>query len=505
MITFLLSILILILGYFIYGKFVEKIFGADPNRDTPAITKQDGVDYVPLKLHKIFLIQFLNIAGLGPIFGAIAGALWGPVAFLWIVFGCIFAGAVHDYFSGMLSIRHGGESIPEIVGQYLGNGIKQFMRLFAVVLLLLVGVVFVKGPATILNGLTGANVSIIVAFIFLYYLLATLIPIDKLIGKIYPLFGLSLLIMAVGLFFALLFGGYSIPELSTTNFINMHSFPDKYPVFPLLFITIACGAISGFHATQSPLMARCISNEVHGKQVFFGAMITEGIVALIWAATAMAFFGGVSQLGDTMAIEGHNAAWIVNTICNTMLGKTGGILAIFGVVAAPVTSGDTAFRSVRLTIADTFNFSQHKITQRLMVTIPIFLVALALTQIDFAIIWRYFGWSNQVLATIVLWTAVTYMQKQGKTFWYVIIPATFITSVVITYILFASEGFQLPYLYSVIPGILLAHGICGLFLWRKFTKINSQKEKKPFFKLVFELVNTMKKIYISMFRKFVKP
>lgn len=466
MITFLICIAILIGGYFVYGSFVEKKFGADSNRETPAITKEDGVDFVPLKLHKIFLIQFLNIAGLGPIFGAIAGALWGPVAFLWIVFGCIFAGSVHDYFSGMLSIRHGGESIPEIVGKYLGNGVKQFMRLFAVVLLILVGVVFVKGPATILQGLTGANISILVAAIFAYYLLATMIPIDKLIGKIYPLFGLSLLIMAVGLFVALLFQGYSIPELKPSNLVNMHSSPGKHPVFPLLFVTIACGAISGFHSTQSPLMARCISNEAHGKKVFFGAMITEGIVALIWAAAAMAFFGGVSELGETMAQDGHNAAWVVNIVCNTMLGKIGGILAILGVVAAPITSGDTALRSVRLMIADMFGFSQKRILQRLLVTIPIFAVALALTQIDFAIIWRYFGWSNQVLATIVLWAAVAYMIKQGKTIWFVILPATFMTSVVTTYILVAPEGFQLSYYLSLTIGCIVAVAVCVFFLLR---------------------------------------
>lgn len=468
MITFLISISILILGYFVYGKYVEKKFGADENRVTPALSEQDGVDFVPLKLHKIFLIQFLNIAGLGPIFGAIAGALWGPVAFLWIVFGCIFAGAVHDYFSGMLSMRHGGESIPEIVGKYLGQAVKQFMRLFAIVLLILVGVVFVKGPATILQGLTGANIQILIAVIFIYYLLATMIPIDKLIGKVYPLFGLSLLIMAGGLLIMLLFGGYTIPELSPENLRNLHSSPEKFPVYPLLFITIACGAISGFHSTQSPLMARCISNEKYGKQVFFGAMITEGIVALIWAAAAMTFFGGVRELGETMALEGHNAAWVVNTICNTMLGRIGGVLAIFGVVAAPITSGDTAFRSARLTIADTFNISQKKITQRLVVTIPLFLFALALTQIDFAVVWRYFGWSNQVLATIVLWATVAYMQSQGKAFGFIIIPATFMTSVVITYILVAPEGLQLPYIYSVITGLGVALIMLAVFLKKAY-------------------------------------
>lgn len=305
MISLLICIIILVFGYFIYGTYVEKQFGIDVNRKTPAITKQDGVDFVPLKLGKIFLIQFLNIAGLGPIFGAISGALWGgPVAFLWITFGCIFGGIVHDYFSGMLSIRHNGQSIPEIVGIYLGNGVKHFMRIFAVVLLVLVGVVFVKGPASILQELTGISVSIMVIAIFLYYILATMIPIDKLIGKIYPLFGLSLLLMAFGLFGALVFQDYTIPEFSLDTLRNLHTDPDTFPVFPLVFVTIACGAISGFHATQSPLMARCISNEADGKKVFAGAMVTEGIIALIWAAVSMSFFGGVSQLGEAMAQDG---------------------------------------------------------------------------------------------------------------------------------------------------------------------------------------------------------
>lgn len=456
MISFIICIAILILGYYIYGNYIERKFGADPERTTPAISKEDGVDFVPLPLSKIFLIQFLNIAGLGPIFGAIAGALWGPVAFLWIVFGSIFAGAVHDYFSGMLSIRHDGDSIPEIVGEYLGTGIKYFMRIFSVVLLILVGVVFVKGPATILHELTGMGTSILVIIIFVYYLLATMIPIDKLIGKVYPLFGASLLIMAIGLFFALLFQDYTIPELSIQNLQNMHADPDSYPVFPLLFITIACGAISGFHSTQSPLMARCVSNEKQGKKVFFGAMITEGIVALIWAAIAMAFFGGVKELGTTMAEEGHNAAWVVNIICNTTLGKIGGILAIFGVVAAPITSGDTAFRSARLIIADAFNFDQAKLMKRFIITIPVFAIALAITQIDFAIVWRYFGWSNQMLATVVLWAIAVYVKQQGKTYWFILIPSAFMTAVVTTYILVAPEGFKLDYILSLSVGILVA-------------------------------------------------
>ncbi|WP_435182105.1 carbon starvation CstA family protein [Cellulophaga omnivescoria] len=467
MISLLICVVILVVGYFVYGTYVEKQFGIDTNRKTPAITKQDGVDFVPLKLGKIFLIQFLNIAGLGPIFGAISGALWGPVAFLWITFGCIFGGIVHDYFSGMLSIRHGGQSIPEIVGKYLGNGVKHFMRIFAVVLLVLVGVVFVKGPASILQELTGVSAATMVIVIFLYYILATMIPIDKLIGKIYPLFGLCLLLMAFGLFGALLFQDYTIPEFSISTLRNLHSNPDTFPVFPLVFVTIACGAISGFHATQSPLMARCISNEADGKKVFAGAMVTEGIIALIWAAVSMSFFGGISQLGEAMAQDGHNAAWVVNIICNTMLGKLGGILAVFGVVAAPITSGDTAFRSARLTIADSFNINQSKLLKRLLLTIPLFVIAIILTKVDFAIIWRYFGWSNQVMATIVLWASAVYMKKQGKKTWFIIFPAAFMTTVVVTYILVAPEGFKVNYTISYSVGILVSLLVTIWFLYTK--------------------------------------
>ncbi len=463
MITFLLSIIVLVAGYFLYGTWVDRKFGVDPSRKTPAVVNDDGVDYVPLKTGKIFLIQFLNIAGLGPIFGAIAGALWGPVAFIWIVLGSIFAGGVHDYFSGMLSVRHGGESIPEIVGKYLGIGMKNFMRVFAVILLILVGVVFVKGPATILYELSGVKEFYWIVAIFLYYILATMIPIDKLIGRVYPFFGLSLLIMAVGIMGVLFFGSFQIPDLTTSTLRNMHADSHRFPVFPMLFITIACGAISGFHSTQSPLMARCLSNEADGKKVFFGAMITEGIVALIWAAAAMSFFGGVRELGETMSDQGHNAAWVVNQICNTMLGKIGGILAIVGVVAAPITSGDTAFRSARLTVADSFRIKQVFLQQRLLITIPIFVVAFLLTTINFGIVWRYFGWSNQTLATIVLWAAAVYMLKEGRNFWIALLPAIFMTVIVVSYILIAPEGFQFSYSLSVIVGVVVAVVLTGWF------------------------------------------
>lgn len=467
MISFILSIIALIVGYFIYGKVVENVFGIDENRETPAVRLEDGVDFVPMPEWKIFLIQFLNIAGLGPIFGAIAGAMWGPAAFLWIVFGCIFAGAVHDYFSGMLSVRHDGASIPEVVGLYLGGGFKQFMRVFSVILLVLVGVVFVSGPAEILNGLLPAiSKNIFLYIIFAYYIIATIVPVDKLIGKIYPIFGICLLVMAIGVAVALIVGGYNIPEV-TGNLYNMHAQPKEYPLFPMLFITIACGAISGFHSTQSPLMARCITNEKQGRRIFYGSMVAEGIVALIWAAAAMTFFGGVEGLANAMAEHGNNAGWVVNQVCNSLLGRVGGALAILGVVACPITSGDTAFRSARLTIADSLKFKQESIKNRFIISIPLFVIGFYLTTIDFGIIWRYFGWSNQTLAAIVLWTAAMYLVKIGQNFWMAAIPAIFMTAVCTTYILVAPEGFKLSMIIGAPAGIVGAVVSLICFLWAK--------------------------------------
>lgn len=363
MITFIISLVALIAGYFFYGKFIEKIFGIDPNRKTPAYTLNDGIDYVPMNWKSIFLIQFLNIAGLGPIFGAVAGAMWGPVAFLWIVFGCIFGGAVHDYISGMISVRLNGLSIPEIIGKYLGNTIKQAMRYFTVGLMILVGAVFVMGPAKILDhlthdSLTFMNVTFWAIIIFIYYILATLLPIDKLIGKIYPFFGICLLFMALGILGGLFYYQAPIPELTLDSLKNFHNQGDAMPIFPMMFVSIACGAISGFHATQSPLMARCLKNETMGRRVFYGAMVAEGIVALIWAAAAMSFFGGIEQLNTTMTEQNGNAAYIVTLISETWMGRIGSVFAILGVVAAPITSGDTALRSARLIIADFLSINQ---------------------------------------------------------------------------------------------------------------------------------------------------
>jgi len=463
MITFFVCLIALVLGYVIYGALTEKLFGMEPERPTPAVANPDGVDFVPMGWGRIFLIQFLNIAGLGPIFGAVAGAMWGPVAFIWIVLGCIFAGAVHDYFAGMLSVRNGGASISEVVGTYLGPFFKQFMRFFSVVLLVLVGVVFVTGPAKILSGFeTPVSFQVWVYIIFVYYLLATLLPIDKLIGRIYPVFGVALLFMAVGIFYGLVTGGHTIPEMS---FQNMHSSPEKFPIFPMLFITIACGAISGFHATQSPLMARCLTGERLGRRVFFGAMIAEGIVAMIWAAAAMTFFDGVAALNTTMAAHGNNPAWAVNEISKGFLGVLGGALALLGVVAAPITSGDTAFRSARLIIADALRVKQGPIMRRLVITIPLFVIGFLLTKIDFGIIWRYFAWSNQSLATIMLWAASMYLVRKRGFHWFTTVPAIVMTAVCATYILTAPEGFALDYGLSVGIGISAALMALVVFLF----------------------------------------
>ena len=480
MITFLAGILVLILGYIFYSRFVERFADIDGKRTTPAYSMQDGVDYVPMPWWRVFLIQFLNIAGLGPIFGAVAGAMWGPVAFLWIVLGTVFAGGVHDYFSGMLSIKHKGLSITEIVGIYLGTGTKQFMRGFTVVLMILVGAVFIMGPAKILAGLTPewGTMTFWVWVVFIYYVLATMLPIDKIIGRIYPVFGFALLFMAVGLIIALFVKGYHIPELTPENMRNFHSEGDKFPIFPMLFITIACGAISGFHATQSPLMARCLTNEKLGRRVFYGAMVSEGVVALIWAAIGMSFYGGVSELNVVMTEQGGNAAFVVNEISNSLLGKFGGALALLGVVAAPITSGDTAFRSARLIVADFLKYKQGPIKNRLFVSIPLFAVGLLLTQIDFAIVWRYFAWSNQTLAMIVLWTITVYLVQQRKLYWITLIPAVFMTAVTSTYLLFAPEGFSLSKEISYsMGGVITVLSLLGFFIYRnKFLK--SEKDQK---------------------------
>lgn len=466
MLTFSIAVVCLLLGYGIYSRYVERVFVVDGNATTPAYSKTDGVDYVPMKTWKVFLIQFLNIAGLGPIFGAVAGAMWGPAAFLWIVVGCVFGGAVHDYLSGMISLRMGGASLPEIIGSLLGNTVKHLTRVFTIVLLVIVGVVFIKGPAGILHGMTSAWSSELfwISVVFVYYILATLLPIDKIIGNIYPVFGFALLFMAAGIVVMMVVGNYPVPEIDLSVFTsNPHASPEKFPVFPMMFISIACGAISGFHATQSPLMARCLKNEKHGRPVFFGAMIIEGIVALIWAAIAMSFFGGVRELNETMTNLGGSAAMVVNNVANTLLGKFGAILALLGVVAAPITSGDTAFRSARLIIADIFKFDQLSMKNRLVITIPLFAVGLLLTFVDFGVIWRYFAWMNQTFAVVTLWTITSYMVANKKPAWISLVPALFMTASTSIYILTAPEGFGLSHTVGFAAGLFVTLAIGTMF------------------------------------------
>ena len=441
MYSFLIALAVLIGGYFIYGAFVEKILDIDESRKTPAFTMQDGVDYIPLPTWKVFLIQFLNIAGLGPIFGAIMGVMYGPAAFIWIAIGTVFGGAVHDYTSGMLSLKRNGASLPEVVGDELGNGVKQVMRGFALILMILVGAVFVINPAQLLAGMTPDTLSLQfwIVVIFVYYILATLLPIDKLIGNLYPVFGFALLFMAVGIFVILLGHLEYIPEFSD-GLYNRYPSPEEHPIFPMMFVSIACGAISGFHATQSPLMARCIKNERLGRRVFYGAMVVEGIVALIWAAAGIAYFKG--SFADLASYLGSNStAPLVNEISISWLGKFGGLLAILGVIAAPITSGDTALRTARLITADFLHFKQNTIIRRLIISVPIFLASYLIMQINFQVLWRYFGWCNQALSVFTLWAITVYLARKKKLYIITLIPALFMTMVCTTYIIYAPEGF----------------------------------------------------------------
>lgn len=437
MITFFIALAVLIIGYLVYGKIIDKLFGADPKRETPAITMADGVDYVPMKPWRIFLIQFLNIAGVGPIIGAIMGAQFGTASFLWIVFGSIFAGAVHDYLSGMISLRNKGASLPEIHGMYLGNGMKQFMRIFLVILMVLVGVVFVNTPAILLINNFTPNFSpyIWVAIILVYYLIATLLPIDKIIGKIYPVFGFLLLGMAVAIFVAFIVYKPEIPEI-WSGLYNRHPDAAHSPIYPMMFISIACGAISGFHATQSPLMARCMVNEKQGRSIFYGAMITEGVVALIWAAAAAYFFGPDSVVDVT----GKSGVAVVGIIANTWFTPAIAVITILGVISAAVTSGDTALRSARLIIADFLHYDQKPIKNRLIVAIPMFVVTAVVLVYSIAdtsgfdMIWRYFAWANQVIAMVTLWAITVYLSKEKKNYIFSLVPAMFMTMVTMTYI-----------------------------------------------------------------------
>lgn len=460
MITFIVCLIALAGAYFTYGRYLGRLAGADGSRQMPCDALADGIDYIRMPRWRVFLIQLLNIAGTGPIFGAILGACFGPVAFLWITLGGIFFGAMHDFLSGMMIVRSQGRSLPEVVGEWLGPTVRTAVRWFSVVLLVLVGAVFILSPAQLLTTLVpGVGLSVWVWLILAYYVLATVLPVDKIIGKCYPLFGAALLCMAIGLLWVIFSGRYHVPEL---DFHNHQLNPEALPIVPTLFITIACGAISGFHATQTPLMARCVGNEKECRSVFYGSMITESVIALIWAAIAMAFFGGVRELNEGLAANGNNAAWAVDVISRTTLGHVGAVLAILGVVAAPITSGDTAFRSARLVVADIFGIDQRPLSKRFAICIPLFIVGYAITCVDFAIVWRYFAWSNQTLGAVTLWAIYVWLARQGKNVWVALLPAVAMSYIVISYVLISSQFVGLGPTWSAYAA---AAGITAVLSW----------------------------------------
>ena len=476
MITFIVCLALLVAAYFGYGRCLEKVAGINPAAGVPSKRLYDGVDYVPMPRWRVFLIQLLNIAGIGPIFGAILGACFGPVAFLWITGGGILMGAMHDFLSGVMTLRNDALSIPEVIARYLGRWTRIFVSIFTIVLMILVGVVFMKSPAGILADMVpSVSQGLWIAIIVVYYFAATLLPVDKVIGRLYPIFGAALIFMAAGLLAVLAFksGEYTIPELSLHN---CQPDPAKMPLMPTLFITIACGAISGFHATQSPMMARCINNERECRSVFYGAMIAESIIALIWAAIAMAFFRGADGLSAALAQNGNNAAWAVNTISNTTLGLVGGILAILGVVAAPITSGDTAFRSARLIIADLFGIEQKSKLKRLYISVPIFAVAIGLLFINFDVLWRYFAWTNQTLAVVVLWSITVWLAREKRNIWVALPVAVFMTYVCSSFIFVSGQFLGLgvtPWAYA--GGGVLTAIITALM----YIKISRERKSIP--------------------------
>lgn len=461
MITFIIAIVALVFAYFTYGKYIEKVFGPNADRPTPAYSNQDGVDYVPMNKQKNALIQLLNIAGTGPIFGPIMGALYGPVAFLWIVLGSIFAGAVHDYLTGMISIRNRGAHIPELAGKFLGKISRHLVNVFALLLLLLVGTVFVTTPASLLHNLLDGKIALIsiVLLIFAYYFLSTILPIDKIIGRIYPFFGAILLVGTICVGGALVLSDYTVPELSLSNW-----HPTNLPIFPILFLTITCGALSGFHATQSPLISRTTQNEKQGRYIFYGMMVAEGIIAMIWAAAAMSLFDGQGLQG---LINQGTASLVVNEVSMTLLGAVGGTIAVLGAVVLPITSGDTAFRAARNIIADYIKMDQINVLKRLAIAIPMFVVSYWLTTIDFNILWRYFSFANQGTAALALWIGTMYLFVKRKNYFISLVPAVFITDMVLTYILYDSNlGFGLSYQVAHMGGLIMTIFITALFFWK---------------------------------------
>lgn len=478
MFSFFIAVALLITGYLLYGRVADRIFSPD-DRQTPAVRINDGVDYIPMPTWKVFLIQLLNIAGTGPIFGALSGALFGPVVYLWIVFGCIFAGSVHDYYCGMLSVRHDGASISELTGNYLGNGMRQVMRVFSVILLVMCGVVFTTGPAGLLdlltNGAVGKNIWLWI--IIAYYFIATFVPIDKVIGRIYPLFGICLIVMALGVSGSMLFfGSYEMPEI-WNNFENLHC--NEVSIWPFMFVTVACGAISGFHATQTPMMARCIRSEKKGRTVFYGAMIAEGIIALVWAAAGVTYYESSQALLDA----GAGCSAVVYNICQTSMGKIGSILALVGVIICPVSSGDTAYRSARLTLADWFKFDQSKIRNRLILTVILLAAGSVICFVDYNIVWRYFSWSNQTLAMIALWTVSVYLRKNNRKYLITAVPAAFMSAVSVTYFISAPECLgilwgTLGVEYGIYYKVAVAAGIAAALAFSVLFVAKGKKNQK---------------------------
>ena len=470
MITFIVSVLLLVAGYFFYGKIVERYLDVDPSRKTPAYEKTDGVDFTPLPTWKVFVIQFLNIAGLGPIFGAVTGAAFGPAAYLWIVIGCIFMGAVHDFFAGMMSIQNGGVNMPDLAAKYLGRRMKGVMNFVVIFLLMAVGVSFVIGPSGLMQNLTGIDKEIWLYVIFGYYIIATLLPVDKIIGSIYPFMGAVLLFMALGVGVMLIVGdlngSHEMVELTPAMLKNWHFNPEGNLLIPMMFIVISCGAISGFHATQSPMMARCLKNEKHARPVFYGAMIAEGVVAMIWATAAIAYCGGPEGLNNAMTsvgteingviVKNAQAADLVDLICKSWLGKVGAVIAILGVVICPITSGDTAFRSLRLSLGDMLKYDQKPIAKRLIICLPIFVAAFFFCKVDFSTAWSYLGIANQTLAALVMWTGAAYLAGKGKPHWMCSVPATFLTFICVCFITISPLGLHLDPVFGYVAGGVVA-------------------------------------------------
>ena len=470
MITFIAAIILLVAGYFVYGKIVERYLDVDPSRKTPAYSKADGVDFTPLPTWKVFVIQFLNIAGLGPIFGAVTGAAFGPAAYIWIVVGCIFMGAVHDFFAGMMSIHNGGVNMPDIAAKYLGKNMKGIMNFVVIFLLMAVGVSFVIGPSGLMQNLTGIDKEVWLYVIFGYYIIATILPVDKIIGSIYPFMGAVLLFMAFGVGVMLvvghLNGSHQMVELTPAMLRNWHFNPEGNLLIPMMFIVISCGAISGFHATQSPMMARCLKNERYARPVFYGAMIAEGVVAMIWATAAIAYCGGPEGLNNAMTsvgteingviVKDAQAADLVDLICRSWLGKVGAVIAILGVVICPITSGDTAFRSLRLSLGDMLKYDQKPIVKRLVICLPIFVAAFFFCKVDFSTAWSYLGIANQTLAALVMWTGAAYLSRNGKPHWMCSIPATFLTFICVCFIAISPIGFHLDPVVGYVAGSVIA-------------------------------------------------